>query len=261
MLASAQPSRFRRPVLNEILRRALFRARLAEEDVAAVLGVDPKTVRRWLEGRLPYPRFRWTLANLLNADEGDLWPEVRAARAARSRPDEIRAVYPHRRTVPRHVWHQLFESAQHEINVLDFSALFLAEGPGLLEAVARKATDGIAVRIALQDPDTPPVTEPSTREGSIAPMATKIRNALSGYTALLDTRNIEIRVHRTTLYNSLFRADDDLLVSQHAYGIPPLDSPVFHLLKTTSAVLFESYRGSWEYIWSSAVRIHSEPWR
>jgi transcriptional regulator with XRE-family HTH domain len=44
--------------MNESLRRALLRARLSEEDVAVRLQVDPKTVRRWLEGRVPYPQHR-----------------------------------------------------------------------------------------------------------------------------------------------------------------------------------------------------------
>src|SRR5579875_2248039 len=44
--------------------RALLRARLSEKDVAAHLGVDPKTVRCWTDGRIPYPRHRWALAGL-----------------------------------------------------------------------------------------------------------------------------------------------------------------------------------------------------
>ena len=72
--------------MNENLRRAMLRARLSEEDVAVELQVDPKTVRRWLEGRVPYLRHRWVLANLLGAEEADLWPEIHAAIAAGSRP-------------------------------------------------------------------------------------------------------------------------------------------------------------------------------
>ena len=64
--------------MNETLCRALLRARLTEDDLAAELQVDPKTVRRWLEGRVPYPRHRWALAALLGADEADLWPQLRA---------------------------------------------------------------------------------------------------------------------------------------------------------------------------------------
>src|SRR5215471_18192246 len=107
-----------------MLRRALFRARLGEEDVAAQLGVDPKTVRRWLEGRLPYPRHRLAVSHLLGADEADLWPEILADRGTQSQPEEIKVVYPHRWAVPREVWRQLFESAEHEIDILAYSGLF-----------------------------------------------------------------------------------------------------------------------------------------
>ena len=113
--------------MNENLRRALLRARLTDEDVAAQLEVDPKTVRRWLEGRIPYLRHRWALAGLLGLDEADLWPEIRAALAARSRPEEIRAVYPSWQAVPREVWLCLFTSAEHEIGILDDSGLLLAD--------------------------------------------------------------------------------------------------------------------------------------
>ena len=51
--------------MNESLRRALIRAQLREEDVAARLNVDPKTVRRWLEAachtRATEPR--WPLSS------------------------------------------------------------------------------------------------------------------------------------------------------------------------------------------------------
>ena len=62
--------------MNELLRRFMLKARLREDDVAARLGVDPKTVRRWLNGRVPYPDNRTAIALLLGADESDLWPGV-----------------------------------------------------------------------------------------------------------------------------------------------------------------------------------------
>lgn len=239
--------------MNEILRRALFRAHLAEEDVAAHLGVDPKTVRRWLEGRVPYPRHRWALSDLLGAGENDLWPEIQAARVARSRPEEVRAVYPHRWAVPHEVWHSLFESAQQEIGVIAYSALFLAEDAELLSVLRRKASAGVALRIALGDPDSPQVAERGAEEGIGEAMAAKIQNALTLYVPLLDAGNVEIRLHRTTLYNSLYRADNDLLVNQHTYGSAAASAPVFHLRKADEGGMFATYAESWERIWLYAI--------
>jgi len=34
----------------------------------------------------------------------------------------------------------------------------------------------------------------------------------------------QIRQHRATTYHSIYRADNQLLVSQHGYGIPVLQS-------------------------------------
>ena len=141
--------------MNEPLRRALVRARLREDDVAARLGVDPKTVRRWLNGRVPYPHNRAAIAELVGADEADLWPEAGGPLAARTRPEELGTVYPHRWAVPREVWTRLFDSAEHEIGILAYSALFLAEDTGILRILADKGRAGVTVRIALGDPDGP----------------------------------------------------------------------------------------------------------
>jgi hypothetical protein len=63
----------------EPLRRALVGARVREADVAEALGVDPKTVQRWLGGRVPQPRHRWALADMLAVHEYDLWPHLAVA--------------------------------------------------------------------------------------------------------------------------------------------------------------------------------------
>src|ERR1700685_1352262 len=129
----------------------MLRARLREDDVAARLGVDPKTVRRWLSGRVPYPSSRAALANLVGADEADLWPEARGPLTGRSRPEELGAIYPHRWAIPRDVWARFLESAEHEIGVLAYSALFLAEDAGLLGIINNKARNVARGRIARGD--------------------------------------------------------------------------------------------------------------
>ena len=170
--------------MNEPLRRALLRARLREDDIAARLGVDPKTVRRWLNGRVPYPHNRAAIAELVGADEADLWPDAGGLLAARTRPEELGTVYPHRWAVPREVWVRLFGSAEREIAILAYSALFLAEDAGILRILAEKGRAGVTVRIALGDPDGPNVAERGEEEGIGDAMPAKIRNALTLYRPL-----------------------------------------------------------------------------
>src|ERR1700728_351896 len=168
----------------------MLRARLRELDVAAHLGVDPKTVRRWLSGRVPYPGSRAALADLVGADEADLWPEAGGPLSGRSRPEELAAVYPHRWAIPRDVWTRFFESAEHEIGVLAYSALFLAEDAGLLGIIEDKARNGVQVRLALGDPDSPSVALRGKEEGIGHAMASKISNAITHYQPLMRSEHV-----------------------------------------------------------------------
>jgi transcriptional regulator with XRE-family HTH domain len=241
--------------LNESLRRALLRARLSEEDVAGRLQVDPKTVRRWLEGRMPYLRHRWAVAVMLGVDEADLWPELRTAR---SLPAEVRAIYPSRDAVPRELWLDLLGAAEQEIGILARRGLFLARDPGVLAALAGRAQVGVRVRICLHDPDAPDITgaaeaaEHGTRQGGDGILAARVRRALTGYGSLRETGSAQIRLHRAALYNCTFRADDELLVGQHAYGIPAAQSPVIHLRRTGGSGMAATYLESLENVWAGA---------
>lgn len=240
--------------MNETLRRALFRSSLDEPTVAARLGVDPKTVRRWVEGRLPYPRLRWKLAALLGVDETDLWPELAAARRPAALPSEIITVYPHRWSVPRETWQSLFSSATEDISILAYSSLFIAEDAGLVGVLCDKALGGVRVRIALGDPDCPQVAERGSQEGIDAAMAARIRNALVLYRPLSRTGSAEIRLHRTFLYNSLYRGDGEMLVNQHCYGLPAAQSPIMQLDAAHGDQMTRGYLASFERLWTSTIK-------
>jgi hypothetical protein len=240
--------------VNENLRRAMLCARLREDDVAARLDVDPKTVRRWLEGRVPYPGNRAALANLVRADEADLWPEAGGPLALHTRPDELGRVYPHRWAIPRETWVRFFASADQKIGILAYSALFLAEDAGLLSILADKARSGIRVHIALGDPESSHVADRGAEEGIGDAMPAKVRNALALFRPLVDVPNVEIRLHQAILYNSMYRADDQLFINQHTYGIPAAHAPVFHLHKTANSEMANAHLASFERVWSAGRR-------
>jgi transcriptional regulator with XRE-family HTH domain len=241
--------------VNEPLRRALLRARLREDDVAARLGVDPKTIRRWLNGRLPYPHNRTAIAELVGVDEAELWPDAGGLLAVRVRPEELGTVYPHRWAAPREIWVRLFGSAEREIAILAYGALFLAEDAGILRILADKGRAGVAVRIALGDPEGTSVAQRGEEEGIGDAMTAKIRTALALYLPLRAVENIEIRLHQTVLYNSIYRADDQLLVNQHTYGISAANAPVFRLDRTQSGEMTAVYLDSFERVWASATQL------
>jgi hypothetical protein len=234
-------------IANDPLREALVDAGLHDVDVAERLGVDPKTVQRWLSGRLPQRTHRWELARLVHRHEQDLWPQLGARHVI---SPELHATYPHRQAVPRSVWLELFGGAQSEIAILVYSGLFLAEDVDILRLLRQRAQAGVAVRLALGDPDSPSVARRGAEEGIGDSMAAKVRNAIVLYNPLVGTGNVEIRLHGTVLYNSLFRADNVLLVNHHVFGLGAPASPVLHL--NGVGELSMAFQDSFERVWASA---------
>jgi hypothetical protein len=53
--------------------------------------------------------------------------------------------------------------------------------------------------------------------------------------------NVEIRLHATILYNSIFRGDDQLFVNTHIYGIMAKNAPFFHSRKIPGAAIAANY--------------------
>ena len=115
---------------NERLRGCLTAAELTTADLAAHVGVDVKTVERWIaKGRVPYRSHRTATAALLRTTEAFLWPEVlddpRAASTSRA---ELVTLYPNRGAVPAELWMRLIDEAKEHIDVLVFAGLFLPDG-------------------------------------------------------------------------------------------------------------------------------------
>jgi hypothetical protein len=224
-------------------------AGLDAADVAARLGVDSKTVEQWCAGRVPYARNRAALAALVGRDEHELWPTTRQLRPSMPPGGEVLAIYPHRWAVPRETWLRHFTGAEREIGILAYSALFLVEDPGILRTLAGRARAGVSVRILLGDPDSPEVADRGESEGIGDAMPARIRNALALLRPLTAEPGVHLRLHRTALYNSIYRADDDLLINPHVYAQPAATAPVLHVRPTEDGMLAANYAESFERVW------------
>ena len=212
--------------------------------------MDPKTVERWISGRIPYRRHRYLVAVKLQADETYLWPDALApSEAADASESEILTVYPHRWAVPRDAWGHLFDAAEQEIGVLVYSGMFLADDTGMHALLARKAGEGVTVRMLLGDPDSEAVGTRGADEGIDDAMAAKIRNAIVLYRGLRQVDGVQFRLHSTVLYNSIYLADDELLVNPHIYGAGASQAPVLHLRRVAGGSMVRTYL---ERVWSEA---------
>ncbi len=239
---------------NERLRTLINEAGITIDAISDNLGVNRRTVERWIgEGRIPYPRHRVQLAEILNQDQRYLWPDLEVPEARRSdiARTEIVTVYPRRALVPTALWLQLVERATVQIDLLVQVALFLPEQqPKLAKILSDKVADGTKVRIMLGDPDGESVVRRGEEEGIGNAIVAKVRNVLTFYEDFKD--NLDIRLHDTTLYNSIYRFDQDMIVNNHIYGQPAAHNPALHLRHVDGGELFADHAETFDRIWYNA---------
>ncbi|KWT63148.1 XRE family transcriptional regulator [Streptomyces albus subsp. albus] len=245
---------------NERLRGAIVASGLKLEQVAERLGVSPKTVERWISDpkRKPYRRFQYAVASMLQREVSYLWPDERTSEEVTASSDsELVKLYPHRNVVPQDAWVKLYSNATMHFDVLVYSGFWLTEDPRFHRLVREKAAAGVPVRFMLGDPASEAVAVRGEDEGIGLAMAGKIRNALLNYGPLFQLPGVEFRVHATTLYNSIYRSDDEMLANGHVYGVGAYMAPVLHLQRVPGGEIFDTYAESLERVWEGARRIAS----
>lgn len=227
------------------------------QDLANVIGVNPKTVERWItQGKVPYQRHQYATAVALKVDVTTLWDDDRTIDSEKTLTKaEIIEVYPHRHTVPSGLWREIYGRAEKQLDVLVYAGLFLSEDPLFHGLLREKAQADTQVRILLGDPDCEAVRRRGIDEGHRI-MDGKIRNALVHYGPLFVTHpDIDFRLHDAPLYNSIYRSDDEMLVNTHIYGSGAYLAPVLHLRRMPGGGLFESYANSIDRTWEHARKI------
>lgn len=243
-------------MVNDRLRDALLSKGLTPADAAEKIGVDPKTVERWItKGRTPYARHRHALAVLVQESERYLWPDAISAEAAEAvSGSEIIQVYAHRSLVPPDLWDRLLLAATTYIDMLVYVGMFLTEKPDLPALLRQKAAEGTRVRLIFGDRDAPAIRQRSLDEGiGENTIAAKIDHALAFFRPVADAPGVQIRTHATVLYNSIYRFDDQMIVNPHVYGKVASHAPALHLRRLSAGDLFTTYADSFTAVWEGAA--------
>jgi hypothetical protein len=221
--------------------------------LAATCQVDPKTVERWITpGRQPHRKHRSAVAATLQVAESELWPlpELANTDVHASRNAELVDLYPNRASVPRDTWLKMLDGADEHIDVLVFSGTFFAQtNPRIAKTLALRAADGVEIRLCFGDPRSDAVRTRDSEEGLHGTLSAKIRASLTYYLDLLAVDGCSIRLHTTTLYASLFRYDNQLLVNPHIWGQPASANPLLHLRRSEEGGWFDLYTESFETVW------------
>jgi len=242
---------------NERLRGSIASAGLRPADLAEAVGVDAKTVERWItKGRMPHRMHRLAVAHGLDVDEVYLWPDVLTAPATQSASAaELLELHPSRSAVPADLWRQLIVSTREALDVLVYAGTFLFEQHDLTTAIREKAAAGVRVRILLGDETAPAVKLRAEEEGTAGGLEGRIQLHRRYLRDVVGLSGVELRNHGTTLYNSIYRFDQDLLINGHAFGAPAAQSPVMHLRRVPGGRMWDHYMRSFEEVWKIADRV------
>ncbi|MCC9739718.1 helix-turn-helix domain-containing protein [Streptomyces sp. MNU89] len=245
---------------NERLRAAMAAGGWTYATLAAKAEVDPKSVERWVNlGRTPRRATALLAAETLGEDVHALWPALRQARAARAVSPELVALYDQRADVPVSAFTDMFAQARENIDVLVYAAIFLHEAyPRLNDLLRERAAEGCSVRIALGDPESDNVRQRGAEERFGHGIESRCELALMHYRPLIGVPGIEIRTHETTLYNSVYRADDQLLANAHVWGVNAYGAPVWHLRRNGDGGIFDTYAQSFDAVWKTAKPVQED---
>ncbi|WP_432131751.1 XRE family transcriptional regulator [Streptomyces tendae] len=242
---------------NERLRAAMAAGGWTYAALGDKVEVDPKSVERWVNlGRTPRRATAMLAAETLGEDVHALWPALRQARPARAVSPELVALYDQRADVPVSTVVDMLTQARERIDVLVYAAVFLHEAyPRLNDLLGERASDGCMVRIAIGDPDSTNVQQRGAEERFGHGIESRCRLALMHYRPLAGVPGIEVRTHATTLYNSIYRADDQALVNAHVWGVNAYGAPVWHLRRSGKGGMFDTYARSFDAVWETATPV------
>lgn len=222
------------------------------EQLAERVGYHPKQVGRWVSGG-QVPRragAKADVARVLGRNVADIWPHLSHETAG----GEIVQSWPRRADAPADYWWTLLTSADDHLDLVAYAALFLPEQhPRLIPMIREKAAGGCEVRIALVDPECQLVADRAVEEGM--PLVERVRYGLRYFEPLADVDGVEIRLHETPLYASVFRADDQAFWTPHLYGIPGPFAPLLYVRRIDDHGIHASLVGHIDRVWETA-----KPW-
>ena len=112
---------------------------------------------------------------------------------------------------------------------------------------------GCKIRVLIGDPEGNCIKVRGTDEQFGHGIASRCEVALMHYRPLMGQPGVSVHLHDTTLYNSIYRFDDDMLVNAHLYATNAYAAPVLHLRRLAAGELFANYLQSFEAVWERST--------
>ncbi|MDH6131373.1 hypothetical protein P3T37_000742 [Kitasatospora sp. MAA4] len=190
-----------------------------------------------------------------------LWPKI-VRDVFKTGPDrEIVRSYPYRSACPSTVWGQLINSAQADLYFAGYTNYFLwLEQPNLVETLRRKAETGCRVRFLMGDPDGDVTRQREAIEDVALSVSTRVRISLEHLRRLGPQEGLAARfsapvdaMNHVSL--SVFRFDQDALVTPHLARLVGHDSPLMHLRGQGEGGMWSRFADHAEELWERGTPV------
>jgi len=238
-------------------------ANLSPRQLAVRVGVSGKTVERWVADAelIPHARNREDACTALGVEEEMLWPKAVTDRIKTGGDREIVRSYPFRSSCPSTVWADLVANSTEDLFFAGYTNYFLwLEQPAFVSTLRAKLDRGCRVRFLLGDPDGEVTRNREQIEDVALTVSTRIRITLEHLGKLGPHDGLEARysapgdaTNHVSL--SVFRFDNDALVTPHLARLVGHDSPLLHVRKHDDVGMFARFADHAEELWSRGVPI------
>ncbi len=236
---------------NERLEAAMAKNDLSPQELAESVGTSRKAADKWLSGTIPHLKTQIAIANELEVDRLWLWPHDEVGVAA-AREEIVRA-WARRSDCPSDYWWNLIVDAKQHVDILGYAVLFLTEVHLDLTNVLRELMEnGGSVRIVIADPHGQAALDRDTEEGLNGLLLARIQSSIK-YLGPIVEAGASLHFQNAPMHSSVFRFDDDMLVTPHLFAIPGKRAPLFHFRRIGSGGIFDQYATHFEGLLASAT--------
>lgn len=248
-------------VRNVALERAMRTKGISARRLAGLIDVTEKTVGRWLaDADWKVQRVNaQAAADVLECTPHDLWPtqfpaEPTDGRSVSGATMTFRSTFYATRTqVPITLWQNHFANAEASIDILVFAATFLFDTlDGFTTTLVDAAKRGAQVRFLVGDPGGDNMILRGQEEGIGNSVVARSRNSVELLAPHLQTPGLQVRTHLTTLYTSIFRVDDAMIINFHVYGSPGRNNPVMVFSRSDEPRLWTTFEDAFARVWDQA---------
>ncbi|RLU86942.1 DNA-binding protein [Streptomyces griseocarneus] len=183
------------------------------------------------------------------------WPKSVKDRIKTGTDRELVHSYPYRSACPSSVWGELIGGSSQDLLFAGYTNYFLwLDQPDFVGTLRRKAEQGCRVRFLLGDPEAEVTRQREQLEDVELTVSTRIRITLEHLRKLGTADGVEARFSAPTdavnhISLSVFRFDDQLLVTPHLARLVGHDSPLLHLRRHGNGGMFSRFTEHAEELW------------